>query len=268
MGRRIRGVVPQLPRCPAPVPTGGRDHPPETMSIKPTWAVLASSALAVLHSQGAIIARQDFEVNPAGPVLGYTVTTGTAELNTGIVTGGTPNTSTWGVDSSRGLSFTTNVSVVTFDAINTLDLTDVVLTMRLAALSLTSANGLDGSDTFVVSISTDNGATFTDQLRVTGLDNARWTFDEGLGNASRVYSAAAVSSFRPPAGGNRTTDGYTNLSISGLPSVEALVIRITATDDGASEKWLVDNVVVQAVPEPAAAMLGALGSLVLLRRRR
>lgn len=239
------------------------------MKFTPPLAIAAISALAAASSQAAVIARQDFETSPASPVLAYTTTQGTTEINTGAVAGAgvRPVGSTWGVDSGTGISFTSNSGEITFAPINTVGLTDIGVSLRLAALSLTSGNGLDAGDTFTVSVSADNGVTFSDQIRVTGLANATWSFSGASGDAGRVYSTSAVSSFSPEAGGARTTDGYTNLSITGLPAVANLVIRLTATAD-ANEKWLVDNVVVQAVPEPAAAALGVLGSLLLLRRRR
>ncbi|RYD33173.1 MAG: hypothetical protein EOP87_11495 [Verrucomicrobiaceae bacterium] len=117
-------------------------------------------------------------------------------------------------------------------------------------------------------VSADNGATFHEQIQVNGNSNATWSFSGATGNAGQVYSTTTTASFTPGSGGGtRTTDGYTNLSITGLPAVENLVIRLTASA-GMNEKWLVDNVVVEAVPEPAAALLGLMGSLVLLCRRR
>jgi len=240
------------------------------MKFKSALAIGVLSALAAAHSQGAVIARQDFEASPASPALSYTTTVGTSEINTGDVPGaGTrPVGATWGVGGSSGISFATDSGQITFAPINTIDLSDISVSLNLAALALTSGNGLDGPDSFIVSVSPDNGVTFYDQIRVTGAANATWSFSGASGDAGRAYSTSAVTSFVPSGGGGeKITDGYTNLSITGLPSVENLVIRFTSSQS-TGEKWLVDNVVVQTVPEPSAAALGLLGSLMLLRRRR
>ncbi len=237
------------------------------MNFKSTLAIASLSALAAGYIQAAIIAQQNFEGNPAH--LGYTTTTGTSALNSGTVAGSTPNTSTWGVGSSTGLSFTTDAGSITFASINTLNLTDSInLSVRLAALSHTGGNGLDADDNFLISVSTDGGQTFKDQIQVFGRTNARWSFSGGGATAQRAYSTSAVTEFRLEAGGTLTADGYTNIILTGLPSAENLVIRFTATDNHVDERWLIDDMVVQTVPEPAAAALGALGSLMLLRRRR
>lgn len=235
------------------------------MPFKSLFALASLSALSSIPSQAAIIAQQDFEGAPGG--WSYT-TTGDAVLNAGAIAGSTPSNSTWGVGSSTGLAFDENVGSITFAAINTLDLTDITLTLRLAALSHTSGNGPDTTDNFLISVSTDGGQTFQDQIQVFGRSNARWSFSGASGTAALAYTTSGVTEFRPGGSGTRTTDGYTNLSVTGLPSAENLVIRLTATDDHADERWLVDNVVIQTVPEPAAAALGAVGLLMLLRRRR
>jgi len=236
------------------------------MYFKSPWAIVVLFSLAAVTSHGAILAQQDFEGGPGG--WGYT-TTGGAEFNTGTVTNGTPATATWGVGGGTGLSFTEDVGTITFDPIHTLNLTDVTLTLRLAALSLSTGNGLDVSDNFVVWVSEDGGATFKEQIQINGFSNSHWTYATGTGVAVRAYSTSAVTEFDPQSGIRaQTTKGYSYLSVTGLPSVENLVIRLTATDESVPEKWLVDDVVVQTVPEPAAAALGALGFLMLLMRRR
>lgn len=240
------------------------------MKIKSTILALAAfSALGAVTGHAAIIAQQNFEITPAAPTATFT-TTGTSEFNTGVVTGTfSPSTSTWGVASSRGISFTTNAGSITFAAINTVGLTDINLTLRLAALSINStANGMDAADNFILAVSVDNGVTFSNQLQINGNTNARWSFSDASGSASRAYTTAAATVFTPASGGVRTTDGFTNLSVTDLPAVANLVVRVTATDNDVNERWLVDNYVLNAIPEPSTALLGAFGMLALLRRRR
>jgi len=241
------------------------------MKIKSTILALAAfSVLGAVTGQAAIIAQQNFETTPATPTATFT-TTGTTASNTGAVTGTfSPDpSSTWGVASSRGISFTTDAGSITFAAINTVGLTDISLTLRLAALSINStANGMDAADNFILAVSVDNGVTFSNQLQINGNTNARWSFSDASGSASRAYTTAAATVFTPASGGVRTTDGFTNLSVTDLPAVASLVVRVTATDNDTNERWLVDDYVLNAIPEPSTALLGAIGMLALLRRRR
>src|SRR5687768_4533732 len=102
------------------------------MKFRSILAIGALSALAAEYAQGAVIARQDFEASPASPALSYTTTAGTSEINTGAVPGaGTrPVGATWGVGSSSGISFTTDSGQITFAPINTVDLSDISVSLN------------------------------------------------------------------------------------------------------------------------------------------
>ena len=51
-------------------------------------------------------------------------------------------------------------------------------------------------------------------------------------------------------------------------TTNALHVKFTAVGSANPEQFLMDSVVVTAVPEPSAALLGGLGVLAMLRRRR
>lgn len=246
------------------------------MKIRKTFFVtLLVQTVLIIVGKGAIIAQQDFESSPAGPVATYT-TTGAWLLQSGSVTGTfSPSTSTWGA-SGRGIGADANSATIVFDPIDTSGFTGVGLNFRLAALSGTgsSANGMELADTFRVEISPNNGTTWYSQILVTGSTgaNARWSFADGVGTATVGYSTTTSTTFSPTTGGIQTTQGYSAISVTGLPSVSQLKIRLTATDDNANERWLVDSLVVSGspvvAPEPGSMFLGALGLMCILRRCR
>ena len=102
------------------------------------------------------------------------------------------------------------------------------------------------------------------------------TFD-GAGTRNRINGGVSdnVSSVLATTSGNSTTDGsYTNVEFSYTidSADDAAVIGhdIALRFDGATSTAIIDNVTVDvvAVPEASAALLGCLGALMLLRRRR
>ncbi|OYV04892.1 MAG: hypothetical protein CFE26_14460, partial [Verrucomicrobiales bacterium VVV1] len=155
---------------------------------------------------------------------------------------------------SRGVS---NGSVVITS--NTLDtsLGSVMsLSFKLASFSVNSnANGADAADNVKVAISTDNGTTWKETLQINGNGNACWSFTSGTGTASTAYDGdnTAVSIAPGSGGGLRTTDGYSTVTVTNLPQSSTLKYRITALNDNANERWLVDTIqFIGIVPQVAA----------------
>lgn len=115
----------------------------------------------------------------------------------------------------------------------------ISIQFRLEAFSASSTtNGMDGTDKVQVYISTNSGASFNPYLEVDGNANAYWAYS-ATGSATTAYPATAT--FTPAGGGSRTTDGYSTLSITSLPSSSGLMVKIVATNNSANELWMIDD---------------------------
>jgi len=127
--------------------------------------------------------------------------------------------------------------------INTSAYCNVVLSLRLAAWSNNASNGVDGNDDVIVQISNDGGSTYRDILKVTGSssNNSFWHYTTGSATATSNYATTVGAAlFFPNGSGNRTSDGYSNLQITNLPSISNLRVRITL-DCGSGERWTIDD---------------------------
>lgn len=152
---------------------------------------------------------------------------------------------------SRGVA--NGSATITSNAIDTTSRFGSSVSFDLASFSIgSSGNGADGGDTVSVAISPDNGVTYFNTLVVAGNNNARWSFTSGTGVASTAYDGDVTPApFAPTGAGNRTTDGYSKVIITGLPQVSQLRFRITMLNDAANERWFVDNIAVSGYEPPA-----------------
>ena len=148
-------------------------------------------------------------------------------------------THSYGLNAS---STATATATLTSSNINTSSYSGVNLTFRLAAFSIGSTtNGLDGTDIITVEVSPDGGTNYYSTVRVLGNANAFWAY-AGTGNASTAYDGNATPvDFAPAGGGARTTDGYSTITVSNLPAVTNLRVRITLVNNATSERWVVDD---------------------------
>jgi hypothetical protein len=124
------------------------------------------------------------------------------------------------------------------------------ISLKLAAFSLSDAsNGLDLNDFVQISISPDNGVNYYSTLLIRGFSNSYWSYTGGTGIASAVYDGnTSPTSYSPSGGGERTTDGYSTITISGLPQVINLRVRITLLNNFGPELWLIDKFEVSGTP--------------------
>jgi len=142
--------------------------------------------------------------------------------------------------------------------INTVGYASVTMSLRLASFSLlTILNGADNSDSVKVEVSPDGGTTWYSTLVVTGNNNAYWSYSAGEGIATTPYDGDTTPvTYAPADGGYRTTDGYSTLNITNLPSVTNLRFKITLTNSNSAERWLVDDFKIEGIAIPEINIQG------------
>jgi hypothetical protein len=203
---------------------------------------------------GAIetIAIQDFESTPALPTWGYT-TTGVTTLTNGTAyavagDGGLTNK----FIGARSLQASNSATArINMNAINTSLFSDVQLNVKIGAFAGNTAGGMDGIaplDRVIASISTNGGLSWSDEVQVVGNNNSAWSFDSGIASATKVFTGTnLVQTFSPSnaplaAINYQTTEGYSNLVITGLPKISNLLIRLSIISNSGQEVWAIDNV--------------------------
>ena len=236
-------------------PTGPYTSPTNDVNFTANWSASAgatgyridvSMVSNFTGSAGGITTNgiQDFETSPATPTATYSASGG--ELKTGSSgSGDRPASSAFYVSGSRGYSVSNSTATLTFDALDTSSLSSPQLTLRVAAFSMNSTgNGMDGSDYVGIEISPDNGANYYSTVRVLGNNNAYWAYS-ATGNALTGYDGnASPVDFAPGGGGSRTTDGYSTITITNLPTAAQMRVRVTLYNDAANERWAIDDLVV------------------------
>lgn len=176
----------------------------------------------------------------------FTETTGTGSYSSGNSTAiDAPSTSPFASAGTYAYGKANGSVTITSSNINTSSASGVQLSFRLASFSIGSlANGADAGDIVTVEISPDGGTTYYSTVRVLGNSNAVWAY-AATGTASTAYDGNATPvDFTPAGGGTRTTDGYSTVVITNLPSVSNLKIRITLLNNNTAELWLIDDLAV------------------------
>ena len=204
---------------------------------------------------GATIFQQDFESSPATPTLTYT----SSNTTTSSGNGNTPSDPMYS-GGTQGLKNSSGTASVVFNSVDVSSYTNVAFSIRLASFSGTTGNGAEITDYVKVSISTDDGSTYSDELTVTGASsgaNARWSFTSGTGIATTAYDGNnTTTSFAPSGGDARTTDGYSTLNITGIPSSSNLKIKIDLKNGGGNEIWVIDDAKITADSESTTTWNG------------
>jgi hypothetical protein len=119
------------------------------------------------------------------------------------------------------------------------------LSFRLASYrfsnSTAATSGIDGPDYIDVRYSTNNGTTYTTEMRIAGNANAYWNYNTAT--ASKTANGI-ITIYAPTAGGNRTStgDGYSVISLTIPAGATQLAFTLNARVNSAGEEWWIDNV--------------------------
>lgn len=111
--------------------------------------------------------------------------------------------------------------------------------------------GVDGTDYLELSVSTNGGTTYTNEIRVAGFSNAYWNYN-AAGSIIKVQNGT-LSTYAPAAGGNRTTtgDGYSTITLVFTPGITQLAGRIFVRANSTGEEWWIDNIELIETADPA-----------------
>ena len=178
-----------------------------------------------------------------GTLSNFNISSGTGAYYSGnSATGDRPASSPFSTEGSNSFGKSNGEVIITSNTIDASSYNNISLTFDLASFSIGSTgNGADAADFISVEISTDGGTNYYNTLEVLGNNNAYWSF-AATGDATAAYDADNTPLvFQPAGGGNRTTDGYSDITITNIPSTSGLRIRITLLNNTSNERWLIDN---------------------------
>jgi len=121
-----------------------------------------------------------------------------------------------------------------------------ILSFRLGSYRFTSTgatSGVDVPDYVDVQLSTNGGASYISELRVTGNNNAYWTY-ASTAVASKTANGL-LTTFTPAGGGDRTLvgDGYSNIQLTLPTGLSQCAFYIYCRVNSLGEEWWIDNIV-------------------------
>jgi trimeric autotransporter adhesin len=174
--------------------------------------------------------------------------TGTATYSSGSSSSGDlPASIPLAASGSYSYGVTNGNVILTSNDINTTTYSSASLSFRLAALSPGGTNGLDVGDIVTVEVSPNGGSNYYSTVRVLGNSNAVWSFS-GTGLATTAYDGnSSPVDFQATTAGSVNLNGYSTVSVSGLPLSSNMRIRITMLNNANSERWIIDNFTVVGV---------------------
>ena len=232
------------------IPNNDANENPYTFAILGNGVNYIPCALGPLEN----IAIQDFEVVPATPTMTYTVS---QEVGAGIITvgGGTAYGSSRVVVSNKFIgarsyqatgysatSTTEKKTTIDFATVDASAYKDVNLNFKLGGYSTNTTQGPDGGTEFVsVYISTNNGATWSQELDLKGNSNSIWDINTSTGTASINFDNNNITTI-VTAVATSTNTGPRDITINNLPNSSQLKVRIILSIDRTDELWVIDDV--------------------------
>ncbi len=156
--------------------------------------------------------------------------------------GDLPSNSPFAFEGNYGYGITNGNLTITSVPISLINVSNPQLSFKLGSFSIGSTgNGADAGDIVTVEVSPDNGSNYFSTIRVLGNSNAAWGYS-ATGIASTQYDGnSSPVDFQPNGGGLRTTDGYSTVTITNLPAVSNLKVRITLLNNASAERWIIDD---------------------------
>lgn len=243
---------------------------PNVMKFKISF--LAASVLVSIGSAHAVmIAGYDFQTTttggtaaaaaPGAPLV-YNANFGTATLYLNGANG-----------SSTFTSLASNPQVTSFGGsnVNTVGTGFSTVTTGASSLALanSSANGFRAVFVFSMTDLEDLAISYSTQASASGFNSQAWSY------STDGVNFTTFTTFNPRPLGPATTFntvGVVNLDTTALSVLDdAATVYVGLTVNGAtanSGNNRIDNIQFNAVPEPAATLLGAVGLLGIMRRRR
>lgn len=109
------------------------------------------------------------------------------------------------------------------------------------ANSAAATAGNDIPDYFEVQYSSNNGLTWSTEMKITGFSNALWNYNTNA-TASK-FANGTLTTYAPTVGGDRTStgDGYSIIQLTLPIGVTQLAFRIPTRVNSAGEEWWFDN---------------------------
>lgn len=153
---------------------------------------------------------------------------------------GRPTTARY-VSPSRGYSVSNGTATLELGPIDASSAADATFKLRVGGFSTTTGNGMESDDTVIISVSTDGGTTYTQELLLKGSTNNYWGFD-AVRTASTAYNGDGTPvSFTSGSLNNPTTGGISYLELTGIPNSADLVIKVEMKNSDSKEIWVIDD---------------------------
>ncbi len=204
-----------------------------------------------------VIVFQDFETTPTTTAPVWTYTTSQESGSAAIaVTGGSAygqdrttlvpksiNSRSFQLPGYSATATTGKSTTIEFAAIDASLYQNLSLNFKLGAYAISpdSSQGVDIGDEVGVFVSRNGGASYTQEMKISGFGNSIWSVVTGTGSATTNYDGNNLALDY----GVTTTvlnNGPRDITLNNLPNSAQLRVKIVLTLDFNKELWVIDNV--------------------------